>query len=57
MMIRVTRTEAYWELRSRLSQTDKVMAGETAWRLLTRSTPGAHRPAWDVVPHGWKEHE
>ncbi len=50
-------TEAYRELRSRLSQTDIVKAKETAWRLVTRPTPGAPRPAWDATPHGWKEYE
>ena len=50
-------TEAYRELSSRLSETDIVKAKEIAWRLLTRPTPGAHRPAWDVTPRGWKEYE
>jgi len=50
-------TEAYRELRSRLPRTNIVKARETAWRLVTRPTPGAPRPAWDAVPHGWKEHE
>src|SRR5574337_468023 len=50
-------TEAYRELQSRLRRTDMVKAKETAWRLLTRPTPGAPRPAWDAVPHGWKEYE
>ena len=50
-------TEAYRELRSRLSWIDMVKAKETAWELLTRPTPGAPRPAWDVTPRGWKECE
>ncbi len=50
-------TEAYRELRSRLSRTDMLKAKETAWWLLTRPTPRAARPAWDATPHGWKEYE
>ncbi len=50
-------TEAYRELRSRLSRTDMVKAKETAWRLLTRPSPGTPRPARDVTPRDWKEYE
>jgi hypothetical protein len=50
-------TEAYRELRSRLSRIDMVKAKETVWGLLTRHIPGAPRPAWDVTPRGWKEYE
>ncbi len=47
----------YIQAMLRLSQTDMVKAKETVWRLLTRPTPGAPRPAWDGTPHGWKEYE
>jgi hypothetical protein len=50
-------TEAYRELRSRLSRIDMLKAKETVWRLLTRPTPGEPRPAWDATPRGWKEYE
>ena len=50
-------TEAYRELHYRLSRTDLAQAKETAWRLLTRPTPGAPHPPWDALPRGWKAFE
>ena len=49
--------EAHRELQARLNRVDMAKAKATAWRLLTRPTPGAPRRLWDTVPRGWKEFE
>jgi hypothetical protein len=50
-------SEAYRELRSRLSRTDLARAKEMARRLLTRPTPNAPGPSWDILPRDWKDYE
>lgn len=50
-------TEAYRELRARLSRVDLTRAKASAWRLLTRPMTRVPCPAWDTPPDGWKEYE